>query len=602
MGLRNVAGTLAALPTLITLKKGLAPRPLDTPDSLGLRLEMNAAEHGRREALRFENQVLTWSQFNARVNQVAHALTAEGVTAGSTVSLFMHNRLEYLICLLAINKLGAVGGLINNNLTGKPLTHCVNVTESDKCIVGEEVAEALGDCSSELNLDEGRDFLFMADGGDRPCPNWARDLDQLAAGQSPDNPATTGERTLAERALYVFTSGTTGLPKAAVLSNRRFLVSADMAHLAGFKCTSEDSIYIPLPLYHATGLMIGFGAALSSGARSVIRRRFSASRFVEEIREHGCTCLIYIGELCRYLVNQPERSGDAKNPLRAAMGNGLRPDVWPEFKRRFGIGRIAEFYGSSEGNVAFVNLLNKDCTIGFTSNEIALVRYDVDHDEMVRDADGRPVEVDPGEPGLLLAQINENAVFEGYTNPEATEKKIVRSLRESDDAWFNTGDLIKEVDVGFSLGLKHYQFADRVGDTFRWKSENVSTNEVGEIINQHPAIAVTNVYGVAVPGTDGRAGMAAVTLAEGQDSLDLADFSRYVVAALPPYAVPVFLRVQPTMGVTGTFKLVKGELKAQGYDLNKIEDPMFVLRPGSTVYEPLTPEIQAQIDAGSAGY
>ena len=241
------------------------------------------------------------------------------------------------------------------------------------------------------------------------------------------------------------------------------------------------------------------------------------------------------------------------------MGNGLRPDVWHDFKNRFGIQRITEFYGSSEGNVAFANLMNKDCTIGFTTNEIALVSYDVDNDEMVRDSDGRPVEAAPGEPGLLLAQINETAVFEGYTNPEATEKKIVRNLREDGDAWFNTGDLIKQVEVGFTLGMPHYQFVDRVGDTFRWKSENVSTNEVGEIINGHPSIAVTNVYGVEVPGADGRAGMAALTLAEGVNELDLAEFSRYVRESLPAYAVPVFLRVQQEQQVTGTFKLLKGE-------------------------------------------
>ena len=600
--IKGVAGTLASVPTLLALKKALSPRPLDTADSLGHRLEHNAVTFPERDALYFEGQSLTWKAFNERVNQVAHALTEQGVSAGSSVSLMMQNRIEFLICLLAVNKLGAVTGLINTNLTGRPLAHCINVTESSKCIVGEEVAQALGDCTGELTLKESEDFLFVADEGNSPCPNWALDLNELADRQSSDNPASTAERTLGENALYVFTSGTTGLPKAAILSNRRFLASAGLGHHAGFKCTEQDKLYIPLPLYHATGLMIGFGAALSAGASSVIRRRFSASKFLKEVREHGCTCLIYIGELCRYLTNHPTEAGEADNPLRAAMGNGLRPDVWMNFKERFGIKRITEFYGSSEGNVAFANLMNKDCTIGFTANEIALVRYDVDNDEMVRDGAGRPVEVEPGEPGLLLAQINETAVFEGYTNPEATEKKIVRNLRENGDAWFNTGDLIKEVDVGFTLGYAHYQFVDRVGDTFRWKSENVSTNEVGEIINGHPAIAVTNVYGVEIPGTDGRAGMAAVTLAEGHGQLDLNEFSRYVREALPAYAVPVFLRVQPEQQVTGTFKLLKGELKAQGFDLAQINDPVFVMKPGSDHYEPLTADYQGVLEGGNAGY
>ncbi|MEM6710178.1 MAG: long-chain-acyl-CoA synthetase [Pseudomonadota bacterium] len=599
---RDVASAVASLPTLLQLKKRLAPLPLDTRDSLGHRLEANAERFPTLDALHFEGQTLTWAEFNARVNQVAHALASQGVKSGDSVSLMMQNRFEYLVCLLAINKLGAIGGLINTNLTGKPLTHCINVTESVKCIVGSEVAAAVGDCTSELALQEGRDFLFVADTDDQPCPNWAQDLGQLAAAESSENPTATQDRTLRDKALYVFTSGTTGLPKAAILSNRRFLTSAGLGHYAGFKCTEKDRLYIPLPLYHATGLMVGFGSALSAGASSVLRRRFSASKFLDDIREHGCTCLIYIGELCRYLVNQPEQAGEADNPLRAAMGNGLRPDVWPDFKRRFGIQRVTEFYGSSEGNVAFANLMNKECTIGFTTSEIALIRYDVDNDEMVRDENGRPIEAAPGEPGLLLGQINENAVFEGYTNPEATEKKIVRNLREDGDAWFNTGDLIRQVDVGYTLGFPHYQFVDRVGDTFRWKSENVSTNEVGEIINAHPAVAVTNAYGVEIPGTNGRAGMAAITLAEGVNDLDLADFAGYVRSSLPAYAVPVFLRVQQELAVTGTFKLVKGDLKREGYQFDQISDPVYVMKPGSSEYELLTADFKAQLDAGTAGY
>lgn len=602
MGVRDVISTLAALPTLLTLKKRMAPRPLDTPDSLGHRLEHNAAIHAERDALVFEDSVLSWGRFNERVNQYAHALSAQGVTAGSTVSLLMQNRLEFLFSLLAINKLGAVCGLINTNLSGKPLVHCINVTESAKCIVGEELAETLGESLSELKLGPGKDFLFVADAQQAPCPDWAQDLVQLAEGQPTTNPGNIDERTLADNALYIFTSGTTGLPKAAIMSNRRFLASAGLGHHAGLRCTERDRLYIPLPLYHATGLMVGFGSALSSGACSVIRRRFSASGFLEDVRRHQCTCLIYIGELCRYLTNLPEAAGEADNPLRAAIGNGLRPDIWPTFKRRYGIHRMTEFYGSSEGNVAFANLLNKECTIGFTPNTIALVRYDVDADEMVRDAAGRPVEAEPGEPGLLLAEINATAVFEGYTNREATERKIVRNLRANGDAWFNTGDLIREIPVGFTLGYPHYQFVDRVGDTFRWKSENVSTNEVGEIINAHPAIAVTNVYGVAVPNADGRAGMAAITLAEGAASLDLEDFSAFVRQALPAYAVPVFLRIQTAAEVTGTFKLLKGELKQQGYDLEQVADPLYVMKPGSDVYEPLTGDYQAILDSGSAGF
>ncbi|MFU8815739.1 MAG: AMP-binding protein, partial [Pseudomonadales bacterium] len=339
-----------------------------------------------------------------------------------------------------------------------------------------------------------------------------------------------------------------------------------------------------------------------SGASMFIRRKFSASNFLSEVREHQTNCFIYIGELCRYLLNTPAAPDDHKNPLSRMMGNGLRPDVWMEFKQRFGIKRITEFYGASEGNVAFANLLNKDCTVGMTSVRHALVQYDVLNDEIIRTAEGRCIEVQPGEPGLLLGHINEEAVFEGYTNPEATENKIVRNAFEDGDAWFNSGDLMKQVEAGFTLGYPHYQFVDRVGDTFRWKGENVSTNEVGEIINRFPQVRISNVYGVTVPGADGRAGMAALALEPGVEQLDLESFSEHVANRLPSYARPVFLRIEPEIDVTGTFKMVKGALREEGYDPDKVSDPLYVMKPGSSVYEPLDREYAALIARGEAGF
>ncbi len=396
--------------------------------------------------------------------------------------------------------------------------------------------------------------------------------------------------------------GTTGLPKAAVVSHRRYLMSAITSSKALLKCDENDRIYICLPLYHGTGLMIGFGPALASGASMVIRRKFSASRLWDEVREHQATCLIYIGELCRYLLNQPVRPDDADNPLRSIAGNGLRPDIWLEFKERFGIKRIAEFYGASEGNVAFANLLNKQQTIGTTTQKIALVRYDVDEDEIIRDENGHCIEATKGEPGLLLAQINDKQIFEGYTNAEATESKIVRDVRDPGDSWFNSGDLIRRIDVGFSFGLPHFQFVDRVGDTFRWKSENVSTNEVGEVVNRHRQVHFCNVYGVEVPRADGRAGMAALVLDEGNEALDVSDFSSFIARVLPAYARPVFLRIQRDIDVTGTFKMVKGELRKQGYDPELVADPLYVMKPRTSVYEPLDAGYYATIRAGDAGF
>ena len=600
MGLVDVVSTLTHVPALLKLKKGMKPRPLDVADCFGARVEANAANIGNNSAIVFEGKEVTWSELNGLANQYANYLSANGINRGDVVSLIMENRIEFLAIIIGLNKLGATAGLINTNLRGKPLTHCITVTHSKKCIFGAELSEGISEVRDELEFGK-EDYLVVEDGQSVEL-DWATNLSTAAEQASTDNPASTGEITLGDTALYIFTSGTTGLPKAAVLSNRRYLMSSDMSAIAGLKATPKDRVYLCLPLYHGTGLMIGAGAAMCSGASMFIRRKFSASNFLKEVREHGCTCFIYIGEVCRYLNNIDAQADDHKNPLRAMMGNGMRPDVWMDFKQRYGIKRVTEFYGSSEGNVAFANLMNKDQTVGMTSTEVALVQYDVHNDEIVRDNQGRCIEVMPGEPGLLLGKITEDTVFEGYTDASATEKKILRDALEEGDAWFNTGDLMKVVDVGYTLGYDHYQFVDRVGDTFRWKSENVSTNEVGEILNGFEQINFCNIYGVEIPGTDGRAGMAAINLAEGVQELDLAAFSEFARQQLPAYAVPVFLRIQGDIDVTGTFKMVKGDLREQAYHIDQFDDPVFVMKSGEQVYSPLDADYLQQIKAAQAGF
>ena len=598
----EIASTLAEAPTLLRLARALRIRPLDTRDCFAARVEQTARRYPEHNAVVFEGRSCSWRELNEHANRYAAAFRALGLARGDAVSVLLENRIEFLVTIIALNKLGVTAALINTNLTGRPLTHCVSITRSRLFIFGEERLDAVAEVRSEPALAATEGYLFVPDAHLAPCPAWARDLEATAAGESSENPAETGDITLGDTALYVFTSGTTGLPKAAVLSNRRYLLTATGSAVAGLRCDVNDRIYLCLPLYHGTGLFVGVGAAFCTGASMYIRRRFSASNFLREIRASGSTCFIYIGELCRYLLNTPEQPDDYRNPLATAMGNGLRPDVWHEFKERFGIQRISEFYGASEGNVGFINVLNKDCTVGTTSIPHALVRYDVDADEVVRDAGGRCIRVAKGEPGLLLGKISEQTAFEGYTSAEATEGKILRDVFKEGDAWFNTGDLMRTVDVGFALGLPHYQFVDRVGDTFRWKSENVSTNEVGEIINSHPQVAFCNVYGVEVPRADGRAGMAAIVLAEGVKALDLEDFSAHVNRELPPYARPVFLRIQREMDTTGTFKLVKSELRRQGYDPDQVEDPLYVMKPGATSYQPLGRSYAGTILAGEAGY
>jgi citronellyl-CoA synthetase len=602
MSLKDTLYTLSQIPALKKAGKEIAPRPPTTPDCFAARFEKTVSRFGKRTAVIFEGKSLTWDELNEHTNRYAWALKELGLVRGDAVSLVMENRIEFLAALLAMNKLGLIAALINTNLTGKSLCHCINITNSRALIVGEENTAAVGDIREEASLSNMAHYLFVADHNETPCPSWAQDLDELSAGESGKNPPDTLQNTLADRALYIYTSGTTGLPKAAIISNRRFHVSSALSYLGGLQSTEKDRIYLCLPLYHGTGLFLGVGAAFATGASMYIRRRFSASNFLPEIRESKSTCFVYIGELCRYLLNTPQKADDAKTSLVKVMGNGLRPDVWHEFKQRFGIKRVAEFYGSSEGNIGFVNFLNKDCTVGTTTIPLALVKYDVDNDELVKTNDGRCIKVAEGEPGLLLGKITEDTQFDGYSSAEETEKKVLRDAFEDGDAWFNTGDIMKTVDVGFSLGLPHFQFVDRVGDTFRWKSENVSTNEVGEIVNGFPQVNFCNIYGVEIPGTNGRAGMASLVLHESAGDFDIKSFSEYVKEQLPAYARPVFLRIQPDMGTTATFKMVKGDLRKEGYDLALVKDPLYVLKPGQELYEPLDQTYLQSIQSGSGGY
>ncbi|HEY6597725.1 MAG TPA: AMP-binding protein, partial [Pseudomonadales bacterium] len=384
MGAREFFSTLKEFVGLLRMRKFLAPRSLDDIDSMGLRVEEMAARIGARPMILFEGRQVSWSEFNALTNRYAHSLKSRGIGHGDIVSLMMENRIEFLAVLVAINKLGAVASLINTNLRGRPLTHCIAVTQSKACVFGEELCDAIAEVKADLPLQEGTDYLFVADRGVTPPPNWTVDLSAEAASAATTNLPDTQRIKLRDNAIYIFTSGTTGLPKAAVVSTRRVLSTGVGAWKAGLKSNESDRLYLCLPLYHATGLLVGFGSTLWSGSSTFLRRKFSASNFLKEAREYNTNCFVYIGELCRYLMAQPARADDANSPLERIVGNGLRPDIWLNFKQRFGIKRIAEFYGASEGNAAFMNLLNKDCTIGMTVSTIALVRYDVDADEIIR--------------------------------------------------------------------------------------------------------------------------------------------------------------------------------------------------------------------------
>jgi citronellyl-CoA synthetase len=592
---------------LKTLVKAATLKPLESDAimSVGLMVQNNAEAFPNDYALICEDEYITWKEFNERSNRIAQFLKSNGITAGDCVSLIMQNRIEFLVTLVGIVKVGAIAGLVNTNLTKIPLVHCINLIESKKCIFGEEQAESLGDVIDELSLATGKDYLFVKDSGQLPCPNWALELDSRDTSIDCANPPDTTGITCSETAYYVFTSGTTGLPKAAIVSHKRAMPMGQASAEIIQRLKRKDRLYNCLPLYHATGLNMGWQSTVHVGASMVIRRKLSVSAFWDDIRKYECTSFVYIGEFIRYLMSQPEQSNDADNPIKKSVGNGLRPDIWMDFKRRFSIPRIGEFYGASEGNSGFVNALNKDCTVGLGVAPLVLATYDVANDEVVRDDEGRLIPVEQGEPGLLLIEITEKTTFEGYTSEEATNSKIFRNVLKEGDSYFNTGDLLKQIDVGFSFGLPHYQFVDRVGDTFRWKGENVSTNEVGEIINSHKDIHMSNIYGVEIPGTNGRAGMAALILREGlagSKDLDIDDLSSHVADNLPGYARPIFLRLLKEQPTTTTMKLLKSDLREQAYHLDRTDDQILVLKPGESVYSPLDREFYDLILAQKTNY
>ena len=591
---------LGELRYLIPVMRYKFPDP-DDPASLAHTFQDTTNRFAERPFLYFEDEMWTYADTNKAANILATYLTSTGVKHGDRIVLFMENRPSFVISLLALNKIGAIAVLINTSLTGDPLIHCINSSDSVKCIVGAEQADALEDVLDQINITKQEDFLWSKDTDQYSLPDWAIDLQAQLDNSNDKNLDETNSVKAKDVACYIFTSGTTGVPKAAICPNQKLIAASINIKMAGYRINEKDCMHNSLPLYHSTGLMLGLCAVVQAGASTFIKRKFSATSFWDEVQKYNTTALVYIGELCRYLANSEPRQAEQNNPLKVMVGNGLRPDVWDTFKDRFQVNRIVEIYGASEGNALFMNLLNKNKTIGMTNADVALIEYDVAEDEVLKTDDGFCKRILNHDPGLLIVRIGPNAVFNGYTDAQATEQKILRNVFDEGDAWFNTGDLIKTVDVGYSLGKTHYQFVDRIGDTFRWKSENVSTNEVGEILNGYKDVNMSNVYGVQIPGCEGRAGMAAFSL-EDAETFDWQAFSDYVENSLPKYARPLFIRIIQEMDTTGTFKLKKNDLRNEAFDIGKVSDPIYCLKPNSSNYVALDNEWLQTINSEQAGY
>ena len=554
-----------------------------------------ASKFNAAPALLSSAECFSYRTLGEQANRYARWALDVGLAKGETVCLMMPNRPEYMAIWLGITGVGGVVALMNTNLRDQSLAHAMNIVAPNHVIVAAEfVDSALAALSCLPTAPKVWVHGSAPDGVSRiDCviPQYA--------GEELDVKERRGV-TIQDRALYLYTSGTTGMPKAANVSHARLMQwSHWFSGMIG--TTSSDRLYNCLPMFHSTGGVLATGAVLISGGSVVLRRSFSASQFWIDVVNWDCTLFQYIGELCRYLLHTKFHPLENQHRIRMCCGNGLRPDVWNHFKNRFRIPQILEFYAATEGNVSLFNIEGKPGAIGRVPPYLAnrfpatLVQFDVETGEPVRNEQGFCVPCQPNEAGEALGQLLQNASnigsrFEGYTSQEASEKKLLRDVFAPGDAWYRTGDLMRRDEQGY------FYFVDRIGDTFRWKGENVATSEVSEAICSFPGVDQAVVYGVAVPGAEGRAGMAMLIAG---DTLDLAALRSHLINRLPDYAVPLFVRIRSEMQATATFKPVKLVFQREGYDPAATTDVIYFHHKERQSFVRLDRELYDRIQLGN---
>jgi fatty-acyl-CoA synthase len=561
--------------------------------TLPVLIESLGDKFGTAPALISERETLSYRALAARSTYYALWAIQQKLGGGDVVCLFMHNSPEYFAIWLGITKVGATVALLNTHLVGTSLAHCIRTVDPRHIIVDAELAErltaVLTQVRSTVNLwvhGDSVESFRRIDNEAQCCNNPRRSFEFLPP-------------SLSDRALYIYTSGTTGLPKAAGVSHFRLM---QWSHwFAGMLDTRpEDRMYNCLPMYHSVGGVVAIGTVLVNGGSVVLRERFSVSSFWDDIVQWHCTLFPYIGELCRYLVNSPPHPRETGHRIRLCCGNGLSRTIWIEFQRRFQIPHILEFYGATEGTFSLYNCEGKPGSIGRIPPYLehrfprALVKFDYDKGEPQRNQDGFCIRCAPDEVGEAVGRIVQHdsmtaGQFEGYSEPVASEEKLLRNVFVTGDVWFRTGDLMRRDKRGF------FYFVDRVGDTFRWKGENVSTTELTDIISECPGVDQAVIYGVIVPGAEGRAGMATLVV---DDRFDIASFHNYLVDRLPDYARPLFLRLAAVLQVTSTLKLQKHELSRQGFDPSTTPDPIYFNDPVSQSFVRLNSQLYERIVVG----
>ena len=550
----------------------------DNKMSFGTILDYNAKHYGNRFALLYEDTKYTYKELNEWMNRYANFFLSIGLKKGDVINVFLENRPELMITLGAMAKIGTIASLINTKQIAASLIHSLTVNKVKAYIIGEELYPIFQNVMTDLELTSEDKLFYVADKNEMELPEGFINLKEKTTYQATSTPSTIDEIKGIDPYAYIFTSGTTGLPKAAPMRHIHMIGSIYAWGGMALNMQPKDIIYISLPLFHSNAMHIGWASALCVGSTVALARKFSVTNFWNEVRKHKATCFNYIGELCRYLLNQAPSIEDRSHNVYKICGNGLRPEIWKEFKERFGIREVYEHYGATEIRGMFCNYLNIESTIGINFSTYALVKYDIDASAPFRDENGFFQKVEEGEPGLLLMKILGPTTFAGYTDKNATMKKILNNPFGNGESWLNTGDMLR------NIGYYHAQFVDRLGDTFRWKGENVSTSEVEDILSSFEQIEHSSVYGVKIPGTNGRAGMASIITTKSCENFDFDGLLSVLKTNLPSYAIPKFIRFLCELSTTSTFKIRKAKMKEVGFDINKITDPIYILLPNSKGY------------------
>lgn len=550
-------------------------------------LDQSAEQFKNEVLLLYLDRTFTYKQFNDTVNQYVNYFGSLHWKKGDFAMVMLENRPEFLMIVMALNKLGVIAALINTNQRDGVLLHSLSIVEPVGYIIGEEcMAQVAG-----IPGKDGATWLFVKDTGqlEEEIPNRFVDLGIKIQDEDTVNAYehVLGDIQLGDACFLVYTSGTTGMPKASIMSNQRYVKACAGVGCLAVNISRHDVVYITLPLFHNSGITVGWGPTMMMGGCVALRRKFSASNFWKDCIRYKVTTVVYIGELCRYLMNQPESELDQMHQVYKVIGNGMRDEIWKPFKHRFNIEEVYEFYSASECNIAFVNLFNLDNVVGLCFVPFAIVECDIESGNPIRNEKGTLIRVAKGRSGLLLGKITKLTPFDGYMDDNASDAKVIRNAFKDGDAWVNTGDLM------LNVGYMHAKFVDRLGDTFRWKGENIATTQVEAILNEYPGIRESIVYGVEIPKHEGRCGMALIAMKKNQ-SLNITALLTYLRSKLPAPAVPIFLRIDQQVSVTQTFKHQKALLKKEGYAFH-IDREVYYCSSKQNEYTRLTTEKYRQM-------